>query len=132
MTQFTEQTTDGLKKAISDITGKVSNDKLKGYILDLCNNPGGLLHYHLIKDHLDLATRNRRFTRRLSKSKHSFAVLVFEDIFAAPARGVAEASSEPNSSYKRRKPSSGVSSWSAIGVGCCRTECTATGRGPVR
>jgi hypothetical protein len=110
MTQFTEQTTDGLKKAISDITGKVSNDKLKGYILDLCNNPGGLLHYHLIKDHLDLATRNRRFTRRLSKSKHSFAVLVFEEIFAAPARGVAEASSEPNSSYKRRKPSSGVSS----------------------
>src|SRR5664280_3576404 len=34
MTQFTEQTTDGLKKAITDITAKVSNDKLKGYILD--------------------------------------------------------------------------------------------------
>jgi carboxyl-terminal processing protease len=43
MTQFTEQTTDGLKKAISDITAEVSNDKLKGYILDLRNNPGGLL-----------------------------------------------------------------------------------------
>ena len=43
MTQFTEQTTDGLKKAISDITAKVNNDKLKGYILDLRNNPGGLL-----------------------------------------------------------------------------------------
>ncbi len=43
MTQFTEQTTDGLKKAIADITAKVSNDKLKGYILDLRNNPGGLL-----------------------------------------------------------------------------------------
>ena len=43
MTQFTEKTTDGLKKAISDITAKVSNDKLKGYILDLRNNPGGLL-----------------------------------------------------------------------------------------
>ena len=43
MTQFTEQTTDGLKKAISDITAKVGNDKLKGYILDLRNNPGGLL-----------------------------------------------------------------------------------------
>ena len=42
MTQFTEKTTDGLKKAIADITGKVSNDKLKGYILDLRNNPGGL------------------------------------------------------------------------------------------
>jgi carboxyl-terminal processing protease len=43
MTQFTEKTTEGLKKAISDISAKTSNDKLKGYILDLRNNPGGLL-----------------------------------------------------------------------------------------
>jgi carboxyl-terminal processing protease len=43
MTQFNEQTTEGLKKAIDDITAKVSDDKLKGYILDLRNNPGGLL-----------------------------------------------------------------------------------------
>src|SRR5471032_2039498 len=43
MTQFNEQTTEGLKKAIADITAKVSDDKLKGYILDLRNNPGGLL-----------------------------------------------------------------------------------------
>ena len=43
MTQFTEQTTDGLAKAISDIKAKVRGDKLKGYILDLRNNPGGLL-----------------------------------------------------------------------------------------
>ena len=43
MTEFTEQTTEGLKKAITDITAKVSNDMLKGYILDLRNNPGGLL-----------------------------------------------------------------------------------------
>src|SRR5512140_2636877 len=33
MTQFNEQTTDGLKKAITDINAKVSKDKLKGYIL---------------------------------------------------------------------------------------------------
>src|ERR1035438_4238823 len=43
MTQFNEQTTDGLKKAIVDITAKLSDEKLKGYILDLRNNPGGLL-----------------------------------------------------------------------------------------
>jgi carboxyl-terminal processing protease len=42
LTQFTEQTTDGLTKAINDITAK-SGDKLKGFILDLRNNPGGLL-----------------------------------------------------------------------------------------
>src|SRR5581483_9348261 len=43
ITQFNEQTTDGLRKAISDISAKVSDEKLKGYILDLRNNPGGLL-----------------------------------------------------------------------------------------
>ena len=43
LTQFNEQTTDGLKKAIADISAKIANDKLKGYILDLRNNPGGLL-----------------------------------------------------------------------------------------
>jgi carboxyl-terminal processing protease len=43
MTQFNEQTTEGLKKAITDISAKLSNDKLKGYVLDLRNNPGGLL-----------------------------------------------------------------------------------------
>jgi carboxyl-terminal processing protease len=43
ITQFNEQTTDGLKKALSDIANQVSQDKLKGYILDLRNNPGGLL-----------------------------------------------------------------------------------------
>jgi len=42
ITQFTEQTTDGLNKAIRDIEGK-AGDKLKGVILDLRNNPGGLL-----------------------------------------------------------------------------------------
>jgi carboxyl-terminal processing protease len=42
ITQFTEQTTEGLKKAIADITAQ-DGDKLKGYIVDLRNNPGGLL-----------------------------------------------------------------------------------------
>jgi carboxyl-terminal processing protease len=43
MTQFTEQTTEELKKAVADITARISKDKLKGYVLDLRNNPGGLL-----------------------------------------------------------------------------------------
>ncbi len=42
VTQFNEQTTDGLKKAIADLTTQ-SGDKLKGFIVDLRNNPGGLL-----------------------------------------------------------------------------------------
>src|SRR3569623_1228248 len=43
MTQFNEQSTDGLKKAVSEIKAKIATDKLKGYILELRNNPGGLL-----------------------------------------------------------------------------------------
>jgi len=43
ITQFSEQTTDGLKKAIEDISKQVPADKLRGYVLDLRNNPGGLL-----------------------------------------------------------------------------------------
>ncbi len=42
ITQFTEQTTEGLKKAIADLSAQ-DGDKLKGYVLDLRNNPGGLL-----------------------------------------------------------------------------------------
>jgi carboxyl-terminal processing protease len=42
VTQFNEQTTDGLKKAITDLTTQ-SGDKLKGFVIDLRNNPGGLL-----------------------------------------------------------------------------------------
>src|SRR5215211_2240660 len=37
------QTTENLKKAISDLGNQINADKLKGYVLDLRNNPGGLL-----------------------------------------------------------------------------------------
>src|SRR5213082_3191538 len=42
VTQFSEQTTADLKKAITDLSTQ-PGDKLKGYIIDLRNNPGGLL-----------------------------------------------------------------------------------------
>jgi carboxyl-terminal processing protease len=40
---FNEQTTDGLKKAIADISKQIPPAKLAGYVVDLRNNPGGLL-----------------------------------------------------------------------------------------
>lgn len=40
---FTEKTFDDLKKAIAKIQAQVPDDKLKGYVLDLRLNPGGLL-----------------------------------------------------------------------------------------
>jgi carboxyl-terminal processing protease len=43
ITQFNEQTTDGLRKAITDISKQIPQDKLAGYVVDLRNNPGGLL-----------------------------------------------------------------------------------------
>jgi carboxyl-terminal processing protease len=43
ITQFTEQTFDGLKKSIEDLTKEIGKDKLKGFVVDLRNNPGGLL-----------------------------------------------------------------------------------------
>jgi carboxyl-terminal processing protease len=43
ITQFTEQTFDGLKDALLKIQKDIPADKFKGYVLDLRNNPGGLL-----------------------------------------------------------------------------------------
>jgi len=43
ITQFTEKTSDGLKNAIDQATKNIPADKLKGYIVDLRNDPGGLL-----------------------------------------------------------------------------------------
>jgi len=43
ITSFNEQTTDGLRKAIAGISKDIPQDKLAGYVVDLRNNPGGLL-----------------------------------------------------------------------------------------
>jgi carboxyl-terminal processing protease len=43
ITQFNERTFDGLKEAIDDLEADIPADKLKGFVLDLRNNPGGLL-----------------------------------------------------------------------------------------
>ena len=43
VTSFNEQTTDGLKKAIAAISKQIPQEKLTGYVMDLRNNPGGLL-----------------------------------------------------------------------------------------
>ena len=43
ISSFNEQTTDGLRKAVADINKQIPQDKLAGYVVDLRNNPGGLL-----------------------------------------------------------------------------------------
>src|SRR5262249_48795475 len=42
ITQFSEQTTDGVRRALGELSAQ-AGDKLKGFIIDLRNNPGGLL-----------------------------------------------------------------------------------------
>jgi carboxyl-terminal processing protease len=43
ITQFNEKTFENLTKAIEKLSGEAGADKLKGYVVDLRNNPGGLL-----------------------------------------------------------------------------------------
>jgi carboxyl-terminal processing protease len=43
ISQFNEETADGLKSAMTKFQQEMPGDKFKGYILDLRNNPGGLL-----------------------------------------------------------------------------------------
>ncbi len=43
ISQFDAQTVDQLRQAIKGITGSIASDKLKGYVIDLRNNPGGTL-----------------------------------------------------------------------------------------
>jgi carboxyl-terminal processing protease len=43
ITQFTGRVSDDMKQAVQTLSGKIPADQLKGFILDLRNNPGGLL-----------------------------------------------------------------------------------------
>ncbi|MDP2734234.1 MAG: S41 family peptidase, partial [Hoeflea sp.] len=43
ITTFNEQTYDALKASVSELEEEIGSDKLKGFIVDLRNNPGGLL-----------------------------------------------------------------------------------------
>jgi len=40
---FNEKTTDEIKKALNQLSAQIGSKDLKGYIIDLRNNPGGLL-----------------------------------------------------------------------------------------
>jgi carboxyl-terminal processing protease len=43
VTQFNEQTYENLRTAIDKLTTDIGPDKIKGFVVDLRNNPGGLL-----------------------------------------------------------------------------------------
>ena len=43
LSQFNEQSYDNLRASIDKVTAEIGPDKVKGFVLDLRNNPGGLL-----------------------------------------------------------------------------------------
>ena len=43
ISQFNERTFDGVEKALRELTNELGDASVKGYVLDLRNNPGGLL-----------------------------------------------------------------------------------------
>lgn len=44
ITTFNEQTFDNLEAGLKEVTAEIGEDKIKGYVIDLRNNPGGLLN----------------------------------------------------------------------------------------
>jgi carboxyl-terminal processing protease len=77
ITTFNEQTFDGLKAAIDQLKETIGADKIKGYIVDLRNNPGGLLDQAIaVSDaFLDrgevVSTRSRRAEETQRYNAHS-------------------------------------------------------------
>jgi carboxyl-terminal processing protease len=65
ITQFTEKTASGLHSTMEKLKSEIPADKFKGYILDLRNNPGGLLDQSIevVNDFVDkgeiVSTRGR-------------------------------------------------------------------------
>ncbi len=77
ISSFSEQTFDGLKAAIEKLKAEIGADKIKGYIIDLRNNPGGLLDQSIaVSDaFLDrgevVSTRGRRADETQRFNAHS-------------------------------------------------------------
>lgn len=44
ITTFNEQTFENLESGIADVKAEIGPDRIKGYVIDLRNNPGGLLN----------------------------------------------------------------------------------------
>ncbi|MCQ2913910.1 MAG: S41 family peptidase [Alphaproteobacteria bacterium] len=81
ISQFMETTTDDLKKLINEIkeTKKKNNEEILGYIIDLRNNPGGLLDQAIKVSDLFLDKGEIVSTRPRDKSQiQSFSAEMFE------------------------------------------------------
>jgi carboxyl-terminal processing protease len=77
ISSFSEQTFDGVKSAIDKLSKDIGDDKVQGFIIDLRNNPGGLLDQSIaVSDaFLDqgeiVSTRGRRSDEMQRYNAHS-------------------------------------------------------------
>jgi carboxyl-terminal processing protease len=77
ISSFSEQTYDGLKDAIDKLKTEIGPDKIQGYIIDLRNNPGGLLDQSIavsdaFLNHGEIvSTRSRRADETQRFNAHS-------------------------------------------------------------
>lgn len=71
---FTMQTAESTKKAIEELKKQAGNNKIKGYVLDLRNNPGGILEQSVYVTDMFLekgkivSTKGRETTEQMSFS----------------------------------------------------------------
>jgi len=77
ISSFSEDTAEGLKTAMTKIQDEIPGDKLKGYVLDLRNNPGGLLDQSIqvVNDFIDhgeiVSTRGRNADETMRYNAHA-------------------------------------------------------------
>jgi carboxyl-terminal processing protease len=77
ISSFSEQTFSGLKSQIEDLKNEIGADKVQGYIIDLRNNPGGLLDQAIsvsdaFLDHGEIvSTRGRHVEETQRYNAHS-------------------------------------------------------------
>jgi carboxyl-terminal processing protease len=77
ITSFNEQTTEGLRREIANLTTQIGAETLKGFVVDLRNNPGGLLEEAVTVTETFLArgeivsTRGRNAEETQRRSAHA-------------------------------------------------------------
>ncbi|HBG45378.1 MAG TPA: peptidase S41 [Deltaproteobacteria bacterium] len=97
ITQFQERTTEELDKALRELASKTDGGRLKGLILDLRNNPGGLLQeaVSVSNEFLDsglivytkgrVAGQNMTFSADTSKTQPDYPMIVLVNNGSASA-----------------------------------------------
>src|SRR5690606_40303682 len=78
ITSFNEQTSDLLDEAVTNLTRQIGPSKLRGFILDLRNNPGGLLDQAIAVSDEFMDGRSEEHTSELQSRENLVCRLLLE------------------------------------------------------